>query len=323
MEHDGRLAAESQGPTITIGEILVELMGRSRGHGFKEPQALIGPFASGAPAIFIDQVAKLGADAGIISAVGADDFGQLNIDRLSADGVDISAIEVLSDWPTGTAFVRYRPDGARDFVFNIARSAASQTRLTAPAEVLISRAGHVHVMGSALAIPRLAELILTAVESVKARSGTVSFDPNLRKELIGADPNLGRHVEAVLAVTDLLLPSGDELVLVAGVNDEASAVDALLSRGIAEIVLKRGAAGATVFSRSAERIDTPAFAVREIDPTGAGDCFGAAYLTCRRRGMALDKALAYATAAGACAVMHQGPMEGASDFDTLDRLIRS
>ena len=41
---------------ITIGEILVEIMATEVGDGFLEPIPLVGPFPSGAPAIFIDQV---------------------------------------------------------------------------------------------------------------------------------------------------------------------------------------------------------------------------------------------------------------------------
>jgi len=40
---------------VTIGEILVEIMATERGDGFLEPVKLIGPFPSGAPAIFVDR----------------------------------------------------------------------------------------------------------------------------------------------------------------------------------------------------------------------------------------------------------------------------
>ena len=122
MDQRYTLAPEALGPTITIGEILVEIMATTVGNGFREAQPLIGPFPSGAPAIFIDQVAKLGGACGIVSAVGDDDFGHLNIDRLARDGVDVSAIAVLPDLPTGSAFVRYRPDGARAISFSTSAS---------------------------------------------------------------------------------------------------------------------------------------------------------------------------------------------------------
>ena len=96
---------------ITIGEILVEIMATEVGDGFLEPIPLVGPFPSGAPAIFIDQVAKLGQPCGMIGCVGDDDFGRLNVERLRRDGADVSAIAVDPDRPTGSAFVRYRADG--------------------------------------------------------------------------------------------------------------------------------------------------------------------------------------------------------------------
>jgi sugar/nucleoside kinase (ribokinase family) len=67
---------------------------------------LVGPFPSGAPAIFIDQVGRLGRPGGIIGCVGDDDFGWLNIDRLRRDGVDTSAIALLADAVTGSASIR-------------------------------------------------------------------------------------------------------------------------------------------------------------------------------------------------------------------------
>ena len=45
------LAPDSLGPTITVGEILVEIMATTRGEGFLEPIDLTGPYPSGAPAI--------------------------------------------------------------------------------------------------------------------------------------------------------------------------------------------------------------------------------------------------------------------------------
>ena len=111
---------------MTIGEILVEIMAAERGQSFRTPGTLVGPFPSGAPAIFIDQVGRLGRAAGIIGCVGDDDFGWLNIDRLRRDGVDTSAIALLADAVTGSAFVTYTETGERHFIFNIANSASGR-----------------------------------------------------------------------------------------------------------------------------------------------------------------------------------------------------
>jgi tagatose kinase len=301
---------------LTIGEILVEIMATTKGDGFREPQPLLGPFPSGAPAIFIDQVGRLGHPCGIVSAVGEDDFGRLNLERLGRDGVDVSAVAVHRDIATGSAFVRYRADGSRDFVYNIAGSANGRIGRTPEAERLIGRADHLHVMGTALSIPGLAALTEEAIEAVRARGGTISFDPNVRKELL-ADPAMRSALHGILARTHIFLPSGEEILAFADATDEDDAARRLLGGGVREIVLKRGPAG-SLHVDAAGRTDVAGFEVEEVDPTGAGDCFSATFLVCRRTGMSPERALTYANAAGARTVSVKGPMEGAASFAELD-----
>ncbi|MBB5665131.1 fructokinase [Rhizobium leguminosarum] len=300
----------------------MEIVATTVGNGFLEAQPLVGPFASGAPAIFISQCGRLGGQAAMVGAVGVDDFGRVNTDRLKRDGVDISAISIDPDYPTGSAFVRYRKDGSRDFVYNIATSAAARFGWSGMVADLIDRTGHLHVMGSALSVPSARAVIDKAVDIVKARGGTLSVDPNLRKEL-KLDEDTERRFAKLVAAADLLLPSGEELERAAGVEGEAEAIQRLFEMGVKEIVLKRGAVGATYFAHQGDRIDAPAFAVQEVDPTGAGDCFGGAYLTCRRLGMSPQQALTYASAAGARNVTVLGPMEGAGTRGELDAFIAS
>ncbi|MGO6757923.1 sugar kinase [Rhizobium ruizarguesonis] len=319
---DSVLAPDQLGPTVCVGEILVEIVATTVGDGFLEAQPLVGPFASGAPAIFISQCGRLGGKAAMVGAVGDDDFGRVNTDRLKRDGVDISTIAIDPDYPTGSAFVRYRKDGSRDFVYNIATSAAARFGWSQTVGDLIDRSGHLHVMGSALSVPSAREVIDKAVDIVKARGGTLSVDPNIRKEL-KLDKDTERRFSKLVAAADLLLPSGEELERAAGVESEAEAIRRLFEIGVKEIVLKRGAEGATYFGRDGGRIDAPAFVVQEVDPTGAGDCFGGAYLTCRRLGMSPQQALTYASAAGARNVMVLGPMEGAGTRQELDAFIAS
>ena len=304
---------------VVIGEILVEFMADLVGEGFDAPQPLTGPFPSGAPAIFADQAAKLGQPVGIISAVGDDDFGRVNLARLERDGVDVSGVHIDTDRPTGSAFVRYRADGSRDFVFNIRHSASGAIAPTAFSDALIKSADHLHVMGSALSSPALAAMVLDALGRIRARGGTVSFDPNLRKELLSA-PGMRDALEEVLAQTDLFLPSDEEIFLVSDATDPNTAARELIDRGIRTIVVKQGADGATSYD-AASTCGVPAFAVEEVDPTGAGDAFGAAYVTFWLRGLPHWDALNLASAAGALAVGKRGPMEGTSTQAELEAFL--
>jgi sugar/nucleoside kinase (ribokinase family) len=304
---------------LTIGEILVEIVATTKGNGFREAQPLIGPFPSGAPAIFVDQAARIGAQAAIVSRIGDDDFGTLNIRRLAEDGVDVSGISVARGEATGSAFVRYREDGSRAFVYNIVNSACGKFSMTPEANTLIEDCTHIHVMGTALSTPSLSEMVKTAITRVKAKGGTLSFDPNIRPEILNTS-GLRAELNEVLAQTDLFLPSGNELFLFTEAQDETGAIRELLARGLKAILLKRGAEGARYFDAE-QRLEAKPIYVEELDPTGAGDCFGGAFVGLWLNGAPIETALRYANAAGAHAVTKVGPMEGAATRAELDAFL--
>lgn len=102
---------------------------------------------------------------------------------------------------------------------------------------------------------------------------------------------------------------------------EASALARLFDLGVVEVVLKRGERGSSCFHANGTVTSAAAFKVTERDPTGAGDCFGGAYVACRRLGMSVGDALTYANAAGARNVTYCGPMEGAGTRAELDHFI--
>src|SRR3954452_16249090 len=96
---------------VAIGEILVEIMATRTGQTFREPGLLTGPYPSGAPAIFADQAARVGASTAMVGCVGEDDFGTVNIEFRSLSGETVRPIRHVSDSTTGFAFVPYREDG--------------------------------------------------------------------------------------------------------------------------------------------------------------------------------------------------------------------
>jgi len=307
------------GYILTMGEILVEIMATERGQSFRKPGTLIGPYASGAPAIFIDQVARLGSRCAMIGCVGDDDFGTLNVERLRSDGVDVSGIAVIKGQTTGSAFVTYREDGERDFIFNITNSASAHLSVANIREDLLKDCQHFHVMGSSLFSFRIIEAMKKVIETVKGHGGTVSFDPNIRKEMLRI-PEMREALDFILDYTDVFLPSGHEVTLLATAGSERAAIDELLQRGIREVVVKRGKEGCSFYDGTDE-IHVPSIQVEEVDPTGAGDCFGATYIACRSQGISVAEALRYACASGARAVSFRGPMEGTASLAELDAFI--
>ncbi|BDU40008.1 sugar kinase [Vibrio nigripulchritudo] len=300
---------------VTIGEIVVEIMATEVDQALSETGTFTGPYPSGAPAIFIDQVAKLGVDCAIISAVGNDGFGRINLDRLKQDGVDVSGISVLDQETTGSAFVTYHADGSRDFIFNIKNAACGKLNLDNANLSVLEQCTHLHIMGSSLFNKDIASLTTKAIEIVKGNQGSVSFDPNIRKELL--DASMKRSLIEILKVTDIFMPSEAEITSLSESNNLENAINEYFNvYGVSEIVLKQGEKGAKVFTRT-HTFEQKAFPVEEVDPTGAGDCFGGAYVAFRLQSKPIEESLRLATECGSRSVTVSGPMEGTSRLDEL------
>lgn len=307
---------------LSLGELLVEVMRPEVDQPLDEPGPLMGPFPSGAPAIFIDAVARLGVACGFIGVVGDDPFGQCVLRRLKEDGVDVRRIRVVSHRVTGIAFVSYRSDGTRQFLFHLPQSAAA---LLAPEDVredYLYDVRALHITGSALGISESArEACYRAIRLCKQRGAMVSFDPNIRPELIGLDA-VRMWCDPVLQWCDLLLPSGQEAIMLTGDADEETACRNLIAKGIPIVVLKRGAKGCIVFTEQ-HRAEIPAYPVTEVDPTGAGDAFAGGFVVAMLRGMSVTEAARFACAIGALAVTKQGPMEGLPTLAEVETFLSS
>ncbi len=302
---------------ISVGEALVEIMRPGVGQPLDKPGDLNGPFASGAPAIFAVAAARLGFSVGFISGVGDDAFGRLLIARLEAEGVDLTHLQTVSGYTTGMAFVAYLAGGRREFVFHLRHSASGAIDPARLKADYFSGVKWLHISGSALALSDAGRSACArALELTQAAGGRLSFDPNFRPELMSVSE--ARQVQApYLAAAGVLLPTAEEAHLLSSTKDDAVAGQRLLGDQDRIVVFKRGPAGCTIFSK-AGRLEVPGFEVEEVDPTGAGDCFNAAFLYGLEAGWPLARVGRFANAAGALAVTKQGPMEGSATREQVE-----
>ena len=305
---------------IVIGEALVEIMRPDKGTPLDEAGLFQGPFASGAPAIFTVAAARLGLAVGFIGSIGADAFGELLEKRLSAETVDTRYLQVIPDYTTGIAFIAYAADGNREFVFHLRHSAAAQLAAGQLEAGYFADVAWLHISGSTLFLSEAClHACATALRFTKEAGGKLSLDPNLRPELMPV--HMARDVLApYLEAADLLLPTAEEARLLSGLDDDDAAAAALLNDQKRIVVFKRGAAGASIFTRDGQS-DIPGIPMHEIDPTGAGDCFNAAFVYGLQSGWSAARTGLFACAAGALAVTRQGPMEGAPTYQEVSNLI--
>jgi sugar/nucleoside kinase (ribokinase family) len=318
---------------LTFGEALVEIMRAARDVPFNVPGTFEGPFPSGAPFIFAVQAARLGAKVGVVGCVGADHdgtpdgFARCLLDQLAQDGVDTSGVLTLPGYTTGAAFIAYRTGGGRDFIFHLRHAAAGQLHPglldRPPIAALFDGLRCLHVMGSSLSMHDDAlALGLRMMEMAQAHGAKISFDPNLRPQLLPPDRAKIAFAPFVQAA-DVILPTAEEAMLLTGAATAHKAAAALIAGKAGRVVvITEGERGCTVYTEAGAQ-HVPGYIVDEIDPTGAGDCFDAGFLVRALAGDAPVEAARWANACGALAVTAPGPMAGAAAYPLVVQFMQT
>ena len=251
--------------------------------------------------------ARAGARTAYLTRIGGDTFGRALLQLWTHEGVNTAGVTTASASHTGIYFVTHGTLG-HEFSYRRADSAAS--RMTpqwlegAPANV-IRASRFLHLSGISLAIsPGACDTAFDAMAIAREAGTQVSFDSNLRLKLWPLARAQACIVKAV-ALSDIFLPSLEDMLALTGLNDPDSVVDWSHAHGAHTVVLKLGAEGALV-SNGERRESVGARRVPVRDATGAGDCFCGNLLARLAKGDELFKAAHYANTAAGLSVQGYG-----------------
>src|SRR5699024_10053081 len=152
--------------------------------------------------------------------------------------------------------------------------------------------------------------VVTAVRRAAAAGVRVSLDVNHRSRL-GSRDRLAQLLADVLEHVDLLIGGPEELALLAPDLDgaEPAAVLEALARPGRQVVAKLGPDGAAALAAGGLH-GAAGHVVDVVDTVGAGDAFGAGYLSAQLDGLGGPERLARANACGALACTVPGDGAG-------------
>ena len=306
---------------VIMGELLVEIMRPKEDIPLYESDYFRGPFPSGAPGIFISTAARLGHSTAIISGVGNDDFGKNILSRLKHDGVDVSRVIIPEDGHTGIAFVTYFADGERKFLFYMDNSPCVKAK--APENMSgFEDTKYMHIMGcSLMADVTFAKEIIKFMNMLKSHGVKISFDPNVRLEMM-KDRAVLDMLQEVFRNSSILMPGVSELKMFTGKDDIDEAIKSVFENPSLEIlVLKNGSKGSKIYTRNGLEVEQPIYKVVQAVATGAGDSYDAAFICGLAEGKSLADAAKMGAAAGALNAAAFGPMEGNISPKTLAQVI--
>jgi 2-dehydro-3-deoxygluconokinase len=300
---------------LTLGETMAAL----RGTG---PLRLGGDLRlsiAGAESNVAIGLARLGHAARWVGRVGDDELGALVLRTLRAESVDVSAAVVAPGELTGMLLFDRAPGGTPRAHYRRAGCAAARL---APADVSAAVALGARVLHVTGITPALGEdpaaAVRYAVEAGRAAGATVCLDVNHRPKLWPRE-RASAALRPLAAGAHLVVASEDELPLVCDGPDEAARARALLDLGVREVVVKRGARGASAYTGTG-RHDEPARAVTVVDTVGAGDAFTAGYLSAFLDGLPVPERLRRGVILGAAAVAAHGDWEGLPTRAELDHI---
>jgi 2-dehydro-3-deoxygluconokinase len=256
---------------------------------------------------FAIAAARQGARVAYTSALGDDPYGRMLRELWTREGVDQRGMLTNAAAFTAIYFVTHDNEG-HHFHFFRTGSAASRMRPADLPRAMIESARMLHLSGISLAISEQAcETGFAAIEMARAAGVQVSFDTNLRLKLWSIDRARDVMTRA-LRLTDIALPSYDDVKAITGVNEPDALVDHCLDLGARIVALKLGEQGAIIATPN-ERHRVAPHPCQPVDATGAGDTFGGAFVARLVAGDAPVDAGRYAAVAAALSTEGYGAVE--------------
>lgn len=277
---------------LAFGEPMIEFNHTGAGGGRNYLQGFGGDTSN-----FAIAAARQGVSTGYLTALGDDQFGRMFLDLWAEEKVDASRVKIDPDAPTAVYFVNHDETG-HHFSFLRKGSAASRYQPSDLPAATIAGAKALHLSGISLAISDTAcDSGFAAMQIARMAGVMVSMDTNLRLKLWPKTRARAVLTEA-LRHCDIALPSLDDIIAMDGPSDPDQVIDMMLQLGAKIVALKNGSKGCIV-ADAQRRVALPAHPCRPVDATGAGDCFGGAFIARLVRGDDMVEAARYAGVAAA------------------------
>lgn len=247
-----------------VGEALIDLVIDPEGH----VTAALG----GAPFNTARACGRLGVDVRFVGALSQDRFGAMLRAQLHADGVDVTHAPSV-DVPTTLAAAELDERGTATYRFYIeGTSAPALVSAPRPAD-----GGVLFTGGLALVLEPMAATVESLLGTV-AGSTLVVLDVNCRPLIVPDRESYVERVWRVVAGSDVVKVSDEDLAYLAPGDDPVGAARRLLDAGPSAVLLTRGGSGVHVVTHHGDRF-VPVEPVEVVDTIGAGDTFGGGLVT--------------------------------------------
>lgn len=248
-------------------------------------------------------ISRLGYKAALMSRIGNDTMGEYIVKQCKLNNVDASSLVVDDSIDTSINIALVREDGERTFITN-RNGSLWRTRVE---DVSFERFKDAKVLSLASIFnnPLIDNGALVKIFEAAAENNLI-ICADIKKSRDGKGLN---DIKESLAYLDYFFPNFGEAAELTGKKELDEIADVLLGCGIKNIVIKIGKNGCFIKNKN-ERYIIPAFKVKGIDTTGAGDNFVAGFITAILDGSPLEDCGKFANGVAAVSVQSVGATIG-------------
>lgn len=252
--------------------------------------------------------AKLGMKTVFVGKMGDDIFHERLIKNMKMNGVIVKDVLIDPDSPTGVALIYVDSTGQNEIVVVSGSNMSMKPEDVHKKNQLFSRAS---VVLTQLEIP--VETVSSVAELAKKNEAVFILNPAPACII----------PENILNKVDYLTPNETELSLLSGqdVNDRNSVVSAarsLLAKGVKNVIVTQGSRGSLLVNTNVVQ-EFPAYIVKTVDTTGAGDAFNGAFAYGLASGKAVHDAIPFANKVAAFSVTRHGAQTSMPTLHDVNR----
>lgn len=258
---------------LVCGEALIDIFAASGSAG---GEISMRGHPGGSPMNVAVGLARLGRDTTFLGALSSDFFGDRLRRHLRDERVDMRFAK-SSDKPTPLSFVSVAEDGLVAYAFRNEGAADRDLEAADMPRDLAPEIACVTVGSYTIGLDRAgAAMVDFAVAA--ARDRVVSFDPNVRLDLIEDRDAWHRRFDRLTGASAIVKISREDIDLAFGAEaDTATLAGEIVARGAALVVVTAGSSPVQAFGRFG-RVEMQGPDVAVVDTVGAGDSFHAALL---------------------------------------------
>jgi sulfofructose kinase len=280
---------------IGIGQVCVDYLGRVRYYPDVEGRVELEEVTirSGGPtATALLVLARFGINVAIVGKVGNDYFGEMAIQDLKKEGIDTSFLIKEKGKRTQVSFIPVEKESGRRTVF-WSRGTITPIRPGDIKKKLIAQSRAIHFD------ELFVEAVVEAAQIANKSGILVSMDAG----------NYEDGIEELKGKVDLFIASESFMKEYSGEENPSKGINKLKEFGAKVTTVTLGSKGSVTIYNN-ELIKIPAYPVRAIDTTGAGDVFHGAFLYGWLNGWDIRQTLRFASAAAAMNCLSLGAHGG-------------